>query len=212
MLGKSISKNSLILGIFAIVTASILATTEGVTREKIAAAERKAAQKALSEIIPPEMHDNDLLSDTMQLTDNDRHVLNLTENEAIHLAKYKGQLKAIIVPSIAPDGYSGKIKLIIGIMIDGSIAGVRALSHKETPGLGDKIDLNKNDWILSFNDKSLTNPIVENWKVKKDGGEFDQFTGATITPRAVVNQVKKTLELFSESKLSSIDENTQKPM
>ena len=204
MLGKSISINSLILGAFAVFTATILASTEYVTREKIAIAERKAAQKALSEIIPQDMHDNDLLTDILQLDENYLERLNLEDNAALHIARKNGNLTAIIVPSVAPDGYSGSIKFIVGIDINGQVKGVRVLAHKETPGLGDKIDLNKDDWILSFAGKSLSNPMIDKWKVKKDGGEFDQFTGATITPRAVVAQVKETLTLFTPIKMQQL--------
>jgi len=104
------------------------------------------------------------------------------------------------LPTVAPDGYSGDIKLIVGINLDGTIAGVRALSHKETPGLGDKVDLRKSNWILNFNGRSLLQPSIEQWAVKKDGGTFDQFTGATITPRAVVKSVKKALLFFQQQR------------
>ena len=104
---------------------------------------------------------------------------------------------------------SGKINLIIGINRDGSLAGVRVLSHNETPGLGDKVDLKKSQWILGFNGKSLQNPTENLWTVKKDGGEFDQFTGATITPRAVVQQVRRTLEFFRASHTTLLNDSVQ---
>lgn len=197
MLGKSISKNSFILGAFAVVTAGVLAATFLLTKDKIAAAEKRAAQKALTEIIPQNRHDNDMLEEVWQIPESHLAKLGLKKPTAIHIARKNGQAIAVVIPSIAPDGYSGDIKLITGINIDGSIAGVRVLSHKETPGLGDKVDLKKNNWILSFNDSSLAAPELEAWKVKKDGGHFDQFTGATITPRAVVKRVKQTLEYFN---------------
>ena len=108
----------------------------------------------------------------------------------------------LIVPAIAHDGYSGDISMIVGVKRDGSIAGVRVLLHKETPGLGDKIELKKHQWILNFNGKTLTVPVIEEWKVKKDGGVFDQFAGATITPRAVVGQVKRVLEFVAANEQS----------
>jgi electron transport complex protein RnfG len=103
-----------------------------------------------------------------------------------------------VLSSIAPNGYNGEIKLLIGIKYNGELAGVRVISHKETPGLGDKIDAKKSDWILKFEGLSLTNPTESKWKVAKDGGEFDQFTGATITPRAIVEAVKKSLVFFQQ--------------
>ena len=102
----------------------------------------------------------------------------------------------MILQANAPDGYSGTIGLLIGIMADGTLSGVRVIQHKETPGLGDQIELAKSRWITSFNGKSLTHPTETGWAVKKDQGDFDQFAGATITPRAVVTAVHKALQYF----------------
>ena len=199
MLGTSISRNSLLLGVFALATAALLSATYQGTKEQIAYQERKAAQKALLEIIPDERHDNDLLLDTLAVPQPYWALLGLDNGGVVHIARKNNRVVAAIVPAVAPDGYSGDIKLIIGVNRDGSVAGVRTLSHSETPGLGDKVDLKKSDWILAFNGKSLLNPKVENWAVKKDGGKFDQFTGATITPRAVIKQVRKTLEFARQN-------------
>lgn len=198
MLGKSISKNSLLLGLFALVTAGVLAVTNVSTRDRIAEAERAAAEKALYELVPASRVDNDLLTDTLPTPAAMLAPLGLDAPEAIHRARKDGRVIAVIVPAVAPDGYSGDIRLIVGVNRDGSVAGVRALAHKETPGLGDKVDTAKSDWIFSFNGKSLGNPDTEKWKVKKDGGVFDQFTGATITPRAVTGQVKRVLQQVAE--------------
>ncbi|MBX2808883.1 MAG: electron transport complex subunit RsxG [Cellvibrionaceae bacterium] len=191
---SSIRNNSLLLFAFALITAGILAATYENTKEHIALAERKAAEKALLEIIPAERIDNDLLLDTLTISTDDGAQLGLTDGGQIHLARQQQQVIAVIVNTVAPDGYSGDIKLLVGVNRDGSVAGVRTLSHKETPGLGDKIDLKKSQWITGFNGKSLDQPTASGWRVKKDGGDFDQFTGATITPRAVVHQVYKVLE------------------
>jgi len=197
MLGTSISKNSLLLGLFALVTAAILAGTQAGTADRIAAAERAAAQKALLEIVPLNRHNNDLLVDTIVIDEKYWPTLGLKGGGNIHIARDHGDAVAAIIPTVAPDGYSGDIKLIVGVNADGTLAGVRALTHNETPGLGDKVELKKSDWILGFNGKSLANPTPSRWEVKKDGGDFDQFTGATITPRAVVHQVKRTLDFFA---------------
>lgn len=193
MFGRSIGKNSLLLGAFALVTAGVLAGTYQLTREQIASSERAAAQQALLEIIPKERHDNDLLADTLPVPEDALDQLGLDAPAEIHLARQDGEVTAIIVPAVAPDGYSGDIRMIVGINRDGTVAGMRVLTHRETPGLGDKVELKKSNWVLGFNGKSLGNPEPEQWQVKKDGGDFDQFTGATITPRAVVNQVRKVL-------------------
>lgn len=194
MLGRSISKNSAILTAFAAITAGLIAFTFQSTQARITDAERRAAQRALFEIVPQSRHDNDLLGDTIILSPNEAAKLNMPEPVRIHVARRGSEPIAFIIPTTATDGYSGDIRLIVGVNLDGTLAGVRVLSHKETPGLGDKIELNKNNWILGFDGKSLVNPIQEKWRVKKDGGEFDQFAGATITPRAVVNQVKNVLQ------------------
>ena len=192
-LPKSIQKNSLLLLAFALVTAGLLAATHEGTKEAIAEAERRAAEKALLEIVPAERIDNDLLLDTIEIPESAWAQLGLDNGGNIHIARNQGEVIAIITNAVASDGYSGDIKLLAGVNRDGTVAGVRVISHTETPGLGDKIDLKKSDWITIFNGLSLQQPSIENWKVKKDGGEFDQFTGATITPRAVVNQVKEIL-------------------
>ena len=189
----AISKNSVLLLSFALITAGILALTYERTKGTIEAAERKAAEKALLEIIPADRIDNDLLLDTLPVPPEAWRQLGLEEGGNLHIARRHKKIIAVIVPTIALDGYSGTIKMIAGINRDGTVAGVRVLSHRETPGLGDKIDLKKSEWIKSFNGRSLASPTPDRWKVKKDGGEFDQFTGATITPRAVVTQIARTL-------------------
>lgn len=210
MLTQSISKNSLILTAFAVFTAGVLAVTFQSTKTKIAAEERKAAQRALLEIIPAQEHDNDLLTDTWPIPTTLLPKLGLTSASNIYIARSNNQPVAVIIPTTTHDGYSGDIKMIVGIHINGNIAGVRTLSHKETPGLGDKIDIKKSPWILSFNGKSLTKPAIDDWKVKKDGGIFDQFTGATITPRATVRQVKETLTFFQAHRTEILSKQTEK--
>ena len=202
MLGQSISRNGLLLGLFAVVTTLLIAGTWLGTRDRIAQEQRKAEERALLEIIPEERHDNSMLDDTLAVA-VDAAGLSLRQDKKIYLARQAGDVVAAILPVTAPDGYSGEIDMIVGVNADGSIAGVRVLTHKETPGLGDKVDLKKSDWILSFNGKSLTNPGIEGWAVKKDEGVFDQFTGATITPRAVVAATLRTLQ-YAEANRTSI--------
>ena len=206
MIFKSMGKNSLLLSVFALVTAVILASTDHLTEDRIAESERLAAQKALFEIIPLERHNNDLLLDTQPIPEQYWQPLGLSSGGDIHIARLDGQPVAAIIPSITPKGYSGDIAMIVGVNFDGTIAGVRVVEHKETPGLGDKVDLRKSDWILSFNGKSLSNPEPSAWNVKKEKGDFDQFTGATITPRAVIHQIAKTLEYFSQDKERLLNE------
>ena len=200
MIMKSMGFNSIVLALFALVTSLILATTNELTYERIEQSEREAAQRALLEIIPLERHDNDMLMDVQPVPEQYWATLGLKKGGNIHIARDQGQPVATIIPAVTPDGYSGAISMIIGINFNGSIAGVRVVEHRETPGLGDKVDLKKSDWILSFNGKSLVNPQSSGWNVKKEGGDYDQFTGATITPRAVVKQVLKTLQYFEDDR------------
>ncbi|UJJ31704.1 electron transport complex subunit RsxG [Halopseudomonas maritima] len=191
---RSILRNSVILGLFAVATVGMIAVTQQGTAERISEAQRRVQLSALNEIVPHDQHDNDLLTDTF--TVQDRQYLSLTGPREAYRARQGERVSAVILPVVAPDGYSGRIDLLVGIRADGSIAGVRSVSHRETPGLGDKIETAKSQWILSFNGKSLSMPVPEQWAVRKDGGQFDQFTGATITPRAVVKAVYQALTYF----------------
>ena len=200
MIFQSMGKNSLLLALFALITALVLATTDRITEDRIAESERLAAQKALFEIVPLARHNNDLLVDLQPIPEQYWLALGLDNGGDVHIARLDDQPVAAIVPSITTDGYSGDIAMIVGINFDGTVAGVRVVEHKETPGLGDKVELRKSDWILSFNGKSLNNPELSKWNVKKDRGDFDQFTGATITPKAVIHQIAKTLEYFEKDR------------
>ena len=193
---SSILRNSLILGLFAMATVGMIAVTQQGTAERI----DEAQLSALNEIIPHDRHDNDLLADNFAI--DDRQYLSLTGAKDAYRARNDGAVSAVILPVVAPDGYSGRIDLLVGINADGSIAGVRSVNHRETPGLGDKIETAKSQWVLDFNGKSLSMPVPEQWAVKKDGGEFDQFTGATITPRAVVKAVYQALTYFDAHRAS----------
>lgn len=196
VLGRSITRNSLLLAAFAVATALLVSGTFVQTRERISLEQRKAEEKALLQIVPRSRHDNSMLDDTLPAPLEDEY-LRLNTARSIYVARARGSAVAVVLPARAPDGYSGDIELAVGVNRDGSVAGVRVLSHRETPGLGDKIDRNKSDWVEDFNGRSLSNPAPEQWAVKKDRGVFDQFTGATITPRAVVAATRRALEYAS---------------
>jgi electron transport complex protein RnfG len=183
----------MLLAVFAVCTTLLIAGTYLLTRERIAEEKRRAEEKALLEIVPRDRHDNTMLDEVIAVGP-EASGLGLTEEKRIYIARRGDAAVAAIIPVTAPDGYTGAIDLIVGVNADGSIAGVRTLSHKETPGLGDKVDLKKSDWILGFNGHSLDNPGLQGWAVKKDKGVFDQFTGATITPRAVVAATHRALQ------------------
>jgi electron transport complex protein RnfG len=201
----SIRKNAIGLGLFAIVTAGSIGIAQVVTKDRIEANVQIAQAKALHEIVPRSSYDNDLLNDTISLSHDGVHaqwnvrLLGPIADDAVaYVARKDGKAHTIILPVTAPDGYTTNIDMIVGIKLDGSLAGVRVINHKETPGLGDKIEAKKHPWILQFPGLSLLNPAEKSWAVKKDGGEFDQFTGATITPRAVVRSVRLALTFFQQ--------------
>jgi electron transport complex protein RnfG len=189
-------RNGLILAAFGLLTTAGIATTYQNTKDAIAEQERLAQARALLEIMPEDTHNNDMLQDVIALVDS--QALGLRSQQTAHLAKIDDATVAVLLPVTARDGYSGDIQLLVGIRADGQIAGVRVVQHNETPGLGDKVELKKSKWILSFNDTSLDSPSSEAWTVKKDGGHFDSFTGATITPRAVTKAVKNALVYFAD--------------
>lgn len=189
--------SALILGLFAVVGTGLVAMTEAGTAERIAENERQSLLDNLHQVLPQELHDNDLYKDSIEVTSP---LLGTPKPVAVYRARKQGKPVAVIIASIAPTGYGGPIKLLIGIHYDGTVSGVRVLYHKETPGLGDAIEVEKSDWILGFNGLSLINPKESQWKVKKDGGVFDQFTGATITPRLVVGTVLNTLRYFKQNR------------
>jgi len=209
MLGKSISRNSLLLALFAVCTTLLIAGTFLGTKDKIAEQKRKAEEKALLEIVPRERHDNSMLDDTLSVGP-DAPGLGLAQEKRVYIARLNGEAVAAILPVVAPDGYTGDIEMIVGVNRDGTVAGVRVLAHRETPGLGDKVDTKKSDWILDFSGRSLQNPTLDGWAVQKDQGVFDQFTGATITPRAVVAATLRALQ-FSESHRDFLFGNGESP-
>ena len=193
---SSITKNAIGLSLFAFFTAGVVAITQHSTSAQIEHNIRLAQAKALNQIVPTGSYDNDILNDKIDLSRLDTSLLGAVKAPFAQVARSNGHIHTVLIPAIAPDGYTQEIALLVGINEDGSLAGVRITEHRETPGLGDKVDLKKSDWILGFAGKSLENPDTYLWSVKKDGGDFDQFTGATITPRAVVKAVKQTLEFY----------------
>lgn len=189
---RQILITGMILLLFAALgTAMVAATWQG-THERIVANERATLLRKLSRLIPPDQYDNALLDDVIELTAPQPS----SEPLRAYRARRNGEPVALVMTALAPDGYSGAIQLLVGIHYDGSLAGVRVVAHRETPGLGDAIEEDRSDWILQFDGRSLENPGAAGWAVRKDGGVFDQLTGATITPRAVVKAVHASLLYF----------------
>lgn len=194
----SIRQNSLGLGIFAVLTAGLIAVTHQLTEPTIAENVEQAQIAAFNEILPSDRYDNNLATDHV-LLDPDP-LLGSSDPVPAFIARKNGEVTAIIFETIAPGGYNGNLNLLVAIDKEGIVTGARVISHTETPGLGDKVDMKKTQWMNSFTDKSFANTSEAQWNVKKDGGNFDQFTGATITPRAVVRAVKNTLIYFTDNK------------
>lgn len=186
--------NGLALLAFSVIGTALLAGTYSLTLNTIAHSEQAKQQALLAQTLPEGSFDNDLTQEAAPLP-ADRLLGNKKASQA-YLARKNGQASGVVLEVTAPDGYAGEIGLLVGILADGRIGGVRVVRHKETPGLGDYIEIKKNPWIRQFDGLSLSNPTTEQWKVQKDGGRFDYLAGATVTPRAVVKAVNKALQYF----------------
>ena len=197
-LSRAVSRNSLLLAGFAVLTAALVAGTFLATEARISQQRRAAQEQALRQILPRAGYDNILLDERITLPRGDP-LLGISESTDLYLARRRGIAQAVLVPALAADGYGGAIELIVGVNRDGRIAGVRVVAHRETPGLGDAIDPDKSDWLKALRGRSLGNPAKARWTVRKDGGAFDQFTGASVTPRAVLKATARVLEYVGEN-------------
>jgi electron transport complex protein RnfG len=196
---KSMFGSAYKLSLFVLISIVLLLTVRHFTSPVITLAENQTLLNTFNQVLPVDLYDNDPLIDTKTISNPQTLALLGSEKPiTFYRARKNKQPAGLIFSVTAPNGYSGDITLLIGVLPDGRLSGVRVLKHKETPGLGDKIELNKNPWILEFNGRSVREDNDPRWAVKKDGGDFDQFTGATITPRAVVGAVKKALMFINE--------------
>ncbi|WP_137935721.1 RnfABCDGE type electron transport complex subunit G [Chitinivorax sp. B] len=194
-----VQRASLVLLVFSLLAAGILAGTYLITAPRIQQAENEARLDLVKQILPDDLFDNDLLATERTLRAADAPTLNNVEDTPYYLATVQGKPTAIILQANAPDGYAGTITLLIGVLSDGTVSGVRALHHKETPGLGDYIQLGKpytsqgqrkTDWVRQLDRQPPQ--AAPQWAVSKDGGHFDYMAGATISPRAVLKAVATT--------------------
>ena len=183
------------LTFFALIGTAILAFIYSQTHERIEQSVELEKIKLIAQILPHNLYDNDMIKDMLKIKPDE-----LLGNEDIttaYRARLNGKPSVLVLEAVAPDGYSGKIFMLIAIRENGELAGVRVVNHKETPGLGDYIDIAKSKWIKGFDGASLEKYNNADWQVKKDGGKFDYMAGATITPRAVVKAVHKALQYFA---------------
>ncbi len=192
-------RNSLIgggvLALFALTAALLVAFTYDNSKDRIAANEKAALLASLHALVPASRHDNDLFLDAIS---ERAETLNRRQPARIYRARLAGEPVAAIFEVVSPKGYNGEIKILVAINYNGELAGVRVVRHRETPGLGDGIEERRSNWIHQFDGKSLGHPDIKQWRVKKDGGVFDQLTGATITPRAIVDAVRQALLHYRE--------------
>jgi len=193
-ISRQVITTGLLLAAFAVIGTGLVAFTYEQTKDQIAEAERRALLKSLHSVVPTSAHNNELINDQIDLSSE--KYLGTKHPLPVFRARNDGQPVAAILTAVAPDGYNGKIKLLIGISYEGELHGVRVIDHRETPGLGDAIETRRSNWILTFDGHSTDNTEQKKWKVKKDSGVFDQITGATITPRAIVKAVYKALTYY----------------
>lgn len=195
---KKISITATSMIIFSFIASTALSISYFITKSPIDESDAKAKKIFLNQVISANLYDNDLVKDTISAEPS--QLLGNKKNIEIYRAKIKNKVVAVIIESIAPDGYSGEIKTLVGVDQENKVLGVRVINHKETPGLGDYIEIEKSKWIKNFDNTSLEKITENHWAVKKDGGEFDYTTGATITPRAVIKSTYKTLLYAKENK------------
>lgn len=208
-LTKASIRTAINLLFFSVIGTAILAYTFDLTHDRIAQSEDEARLKLINQVVPQNMHDNDLLKSTISLPPSNQ--LGTDQNTIAYRGFLKQQPAVVVLQAIAPDGYGGKINMLVAIDRAGSISGVRVVSHNETPGLGDYIDIAKNKWITLFTGLSHERYKNEDWKVKKDGGQIDYMAGATITPRAVAKAVHKALQYFEENRAALFSQAPIRP-
>jgi electron transport complex protein RnfG len=197
-IARSTLQTAINLVFFAVVGTAILASVFYMTHDAIVKSEEAEKLKLITQIVPSSIFDNDIIQDTLSIPADP--LLGNIDSTLAYRARIKGEPSAVVLEAVAPDGYSGKINLILAVRANGELAGVRVVSHRETPGLGDYIELPKSPWIKGFDGKSREVYKDADWKVKKDGGQFDYMAGATITPRAVIKAVNKALIYFGENR------------
>lgn len=205
-IARSTLQTAVNLVFFSVLATAILASTYFLTRDEIKKSEDAEKMKLINQLVPATLYDNDIIKDTLAIPADE--LLGTEDTTLAYRARLKGDDSAVVLESVAPDGYSGRIWLILAVRANGELAGVRVVTHKETPGLGDYIELPKSPWIKGFDGKSRALYKDADWKVKKDGGQFDYMAGATITPRAIVKAVNKALMYFEQNrdKLFAVNE------
>ncbi len=210
-MSDSVLRNGVTLAAIAAVCTTLVATTYHLTKDRIAANERAFLERKLAPVLGSIAFEGSI-SESKRLV-RAPHNLPGREDALIYRVYSDGQPVAALFAVTAPDGYAGPIRILLGIDVDGVVTGLRILEHRETPGLSDKIEESKSDWVHQFAGKSLGDPVIEDWSIRRDGGEFDQLSGASVTPRAVINAVRETLLYFDANRdqVFTIDDSDDTP-
>lgn len=188
---RQIVRAALSLGLIALLALLLLASVHRLTGARIADQESHAQRQVMALVLSPDGYDNDPVADRIAV--RAPHWLGSDQALQVRRASLRGQPSALVLEAVAADGYAGPIHLLLAVTADGRISGVRVTAHRETTGLGDSIETAHGPWIRQFDGRSLENPGAAGWRVRRDGGQFDQLAGATITPRAVVAAVHRSL-------------------
>jgi len=187
----NLGRGALTLAVVGALGLGGLIALRALTAERIAEQQRAATLRALAVLLPPDF-DNDPQADRIDVVAP--AWLGSENPQVVRRARKDGRIDALLLEAVAPDGYNGDIRLLVGVDARGRVIGVRVVEHRETPGLGDPIEIERGPWITGFDGRSLSDPAADAWRVRRDGGAFDQLAGATITPRAVVGAVRRTLQ------------------
>jgi Na+-translocating ferredoxin:NAD+ oxidoreductase subunit G len=185
--------SALLVLALAVGTALLLALIDGASRQQVQRNEQAWILQRLRALLAGQSYDNDLLTDHIVVSAPD--LLGTARPVRIYRARHDGQPRAVVIQTVAPDGYRGPIEILVAIARDGTLIAVQVIRHQETTGLGDAFERNP-DWLRAFTGRSLSSPPQQRWSVRQDGGDFDAFTGATITPRAIVKAIRRALEYY----------------
>ena len=194
MSDQTVIKTGMTLAVIAAICTALVAATYQLTEDRIAANEKALLEESLQPALAGVFYDSSVSESRLVL--QPPHDLPGNDVAIIYRVFSEDQPVAVLFAVTARDGFSGAIRVLVGVGFDGTVTGVRILQHRETPGLGDKIESARSDWVFQFDDRSMGDPLVAGWAIKGDGGEFDQLTGASITPRAVIKAIRDTLIYF----------------
>ena len=198
MADRQILRSGVTLAAIAALCTALVAFTYELTDERIAANEQAWLEQNLLPALSGLSHDGNI--GDSRVTVPAPHGLPGSENALVYRVYAAGEPRAALFAVSARDGYAGPIRLLVGVDMDGRLTGIHVLDHRETPGLGDLVETSKSDWARQFQGRSIGDPVAAGWAIRRDGGTFDQLTGASVTPRAIVNAVHETLEYFAENR------------